>query len=75
MSEDNVVALDTPFHGEIPCDRLLRAAQDADLSRLLIVGTDSHGNLYFATSMPEPEMMVWLLECAKKKVMDVIDHD
>lgn len=67
---DNVVKLDTPYYGRIEPRVVLSKAIEADLEQVIVVGMDKDGMLYFAGSMSENERIIFLLEIAKKRVLD-----
>lgn len=55
---------------DIPTERILRKAQDAGLGTVVVVGWDEGGELYFASSVADGGDTLWLLEMAKKKLLE-----
>ena len=58
---------------DIPTERVLRKAQDEGLGTVIVVGWDEGGELYFASSAADGGDTLWLLEMAKKKLLEVGD--
>ena len=69
MSEDNVVE----FVGEtllpIPPNSMLDNAP-RDMTDLVIIGWNADGEMYLALSMPDMPEALWMLEVAKKAILD-----
>jgi hypothetical protein len=55
---------------DIPTERILRKAQDANLGTVVVVGWDEGGEFYFASSVADGGETLWLLEMAKKKLLE-----
>ena len=56
---------------DIPTERILRRAQEAGLSTAVVVGWAADGGFYFASSAADGGDVLWLLELAKKKLLEV----
>lgn len=56
---------------DIPADRVLQAALDANLQGVIISGWDDDGKLYVATSYASGGMALWLVEKFKLRLLDV----
>ena len=70
-----VINLDVVTTVDLPAEKVLVAAIAHDLKDVVVVGTREDGSLYFAgTSSDGPEVL-WLLERAKRKLMDIVDDD
>lgn len=69
MEKDNVVILPVETSLDICPNRILSAAIDK-LENALVIGRDHEGHLYFASSMADAPSVLFLLELAKKQVMD-----
>lgn len=67
----NVVDLNVPTTLDIPVDRVLRRADEAGLTTAVVMGWDADGQLYFASSVADGGDVLWLMECAKRALMDV----
>jgi len=68
---DNVTILPVVTTLDVPCERLLTAALESTLQKVLIVGVDADGHFYFASSMADGGDCLWWLEVAKKKLLDL----
>jgi hypothetical protein len=64
-----VVELNTEFYRELPPQRVLAAASDADLQAVLVIGLDQDDELYVASSTGDPMENLWLAERFKHKLM------
>jgi hypothetical protein len=71
MSADNVV----PFPGSttlpVPARQTLESAIDADLDEVLVIGWQGN-DLYFAGNTSDTREILWLLEKAKKWLLEQI---
>lgn len=69
MADSNVV----PFTGtttlDLPADRVLNAARDANLKGILILGYTQDNQEYFAGTYADGPTVIWLLERLKAKVL------
>jgi hypothetical protein len=70
-----VVELDVLTHLDLPVDRILKAALEKGLAEVVIIGFDDDGEFYFAASKADGGDVLWLLELAKKKLLEVGDND
>ena len=75
MSEEDgsVVILDMVTTHDIPAERVLRGALDADLEQVTIVGVGADGEEYFASSVADGGSVLWMIERAKLKLLQVVD--
>lgn len=71
MTDDNVVVLDVVTRLDIPVERILNQAVDDGLQDVVIIGWDDEGEFYFASSKADGGNILWLLEKAKKMLMEV----
>jgi hypothetical protein len=55
----------------LPTERLLQAAMDHKLGSVVIIGYDTDGEFYFASSEASGPSVLWDLEMAKKKLLEV----
>ena len=69
-----VVTLNMITSIDIPADRVIDAAKDAGLTKVVIVGYDADGQEYFASSVADGGSVLWLMERAKHKLMEIADH-
>lgn len=66
---DNVHYLDVVTRLDIPVERVLEQAKD-NLKDVVLVGWDKDGELYFASNKANGGEVLWLLEKAKKLLLD-----
>ena len=52
-----------------PPNDVLEKAKAWSLERVIVVGANEKGDLIIGGSFGEPEGILWLLECAKHKLM------
>lgn len=72
---DNVVLLGGVTSHDLPVNRILQAAHDADLETVLILGYKKDGSEYFAASTADGAENIWLMERAKHNMMKICDGD
>lgn len=60
---------------EIPCEKLLKKAIDSNLTTVLILGYNKDGSLYFASSHADGGDIMWLMEKAKKELLEITDNE
>jgi hypothetical protein len=65
----NVVVLGGITKLDIPPERILSAALEAELSEVVIMGRDQEGNEYFASSIADGADVIWLAERMKLKLI------
>ncbi len=65
-----IVELDVQTRLPVPSDKLLRKALEANVSNVVIIGYDPDGDLYFSASDAECGSILWLIEMAKKTLID-----
>lgn len=58
---------------ELPVERVINGAVEADLASVVILGVTKDGYEYFASSSPDGANVLWALERAKHKLMQIID--
>jgi hypothetical protein len=56
-------------------ERVLRGALEHGLERVMVVGVDAEGEEYFAASHPDGGTILWDMERAKHKLMQIADDD
>ena len=61
------------FHGitklDLPVDRVIDSAMDAGLRCVVVLGYDSDGKEYFASSIADGADVLWLLERLKLRLL------
>ena len=73
MSSDDekVVILDCMTRLPIPVKRVIKGAEKADLSSIIVIGWDSEDKLFLSSSEAKKSELLWLLEKAKQCLMDM----
>ena len=56
---------------DIPPEKILNSAIKAEITTAVVVGWDKNGELYFTSSVSDGGEVLWLLEIAKKALMDI----
>ena len=69
-----VVILDCETRLDIPADRVLDAAKEDNLSVVMVIGYDPDGGLVLRTTTTKAKELVWLMELAKKLILDQFDN-
>ena len=67
---DNVHYLEVVTRLDIPVERVLEQAKD-NLSDVVLIGWDKEGEFYFASNKADGGDVLWLLEKAKKVLLEV----
>ncbi len=70
-----VIALSTVTTATTPPETILSAALKAGLTEALVIGQKQDGTVYFAMSTAEAPSVNWLLDCAKRLLMDGMSED
>lgn len=70
--DDTIVEFTGITKLDIPPDRILSKAI-GNMSQCVIIGYDKEGELYFASSQADGGEVLWLLELAKKELLNVLD--
>lgn len=68
---DNVTVLDLITSHDLPVERVLDAAQAANLTNVTVVGYDANGDFYFASTIADGPNVLWDLEKAKHALMEI----
>ena len=61
----NVVELNCQTTLDLPAERVLMNALEADLDTAVVIGYDKQGDLYFASTTADGGNVVWLFEKGK----------
>ena len=75
MSDDNIVHLDCITSLDIPAERVARALLDRDLESLVAIGFTDDGEFYFASNIADAGTVIYFLEMAKKKLLQICDEE
>ena len=54
----------------IPADRVLPSALTENMTEVVLIGYDKDGKFYFAASEPDGPSVLWLLEQAKRSLLN-----
>ena len=73
MTNDNVIPLGNITSLDLPTDRVLDAAKGECSDGVVILGFDNEGQLYLASSIADGGRVIWLLEQAKRALLEVED--
>ncbi len=68
----NVVEFACVTTGHVPPEKILQGALAAQLTEAVVIGQRPDGSVYFAMSTAEAPSINWLLDCAKRLLMDGI---
>lgn len=68
---DNVVELPVVTTHDVSPTKILARASGAKLKRCVVVGVDTDGDLYFASSSGSGPEAMWLLERAKHDLLEI----
>lgn len=70
MKESNIIVLPVITKLDIPADRVLESAL-GNVDRVLIMGWDKEGEVYFASSFADGGDVLWIMELCKKKLLEI----
>jgi hypothetical protein len=70
MSDDNVIRPDFITKGPVPVQAILEQAQSAGLEDVVVIGWVDGVGCYLGTSSGHAPEIIFLLELAKKQVLD-----
>lgn len=73
MTDDNIVLFNGITKLDLPADRVLGAALRENLTGAVIVGYDKDGEFYFSSSIADGGDVLWLMELAKKRLLETCD--
>ncbi len=68
--DDKVVEFTGSTRLDLPVDTILSKVKKAKLDEIIVIGFDEEGDFYFASSKGDGGDMLWLLEKAKKMLLD-----
>lgn len=71
MKDENVITFDGVTAHSLPPERVLKGAVEHGMKMVLVIGWDEEGDFYFAGSDPSGPENLWVLEVAKKKLIEV----
>lgn len=57
-------------NGKVPVNDVLAGADRAKLTETVVIGWDKDGQFYFASSEADGGGVLWLLEMAKKRLLE-----
>ena len=56
---------------DIPVERILRRAQEADLESVVVIGFTADGDFWFSSTQADGGDVIWLLEKAKLELLQI----
>ena len=65
----DVVNLNAITVNDIPAERVLNGALEANLDSAIVLGYTEDGNLYFASSKADGGEIMWLMETVKIRML------
>lgn len=65
-----VVVLPVVTRLDVPAERILEGAVAAGLEKAVVIGWAAGGEFYFASSLADGGEVLWLLEMAKKRLLE-----
>lgn len=68
--DDKVVLFNGVTRLDIPVDRVLSSAKKERLDEVVVMGFDKDGGFYFSSSKADGGSVLWLLEIAKKALLE-----
>lgn len=68
----DVIELGCNTTADLPAEKVLDAAKAAALTEAVVVGMKADGTIYFAMTTSSAPDVNWLLDCAKKLLMDEV---
>lgn len=66
----NVHVMKLVSREDVPPQRVLTAALGSGLTDAVVIGWDADGEFYFASSVTDGPEVLWLLEFAKRRLLD-----
>lgn len=71
----DVVELNNITKLDLQPERVIRGALEKELTDVVIVGWDPDGEFYFSSSIAAGSETLWLLEIARKRLIEIGDGD
>jgi hypothetical protein len=69
MSDDNVIYLNEATTEDIPPERVVEGALDANLSVAIVIGRRPDGTIYFASSTGDVKEAHWLVSVVATNIV------
>lgn len=67
----DVVVLDMVTTLDIPPERIIQGAKEAKVKNVMVLGYDENDGFYFASSFSDGGDALWLMEKAKKLLLEI----
>jgi len=71
MADNSVVPLGNVTRLDLPTDRVLDACKGDCSDGVVVIGFDDEGEFCFASSIADGGTVNWLLDLAKKKLLEI----
>lgn len=69
----DIIDLNVVTKLDLPPEKVLNKALAAGLTEVVVIGLDPSGNFWFASSKADGGDVLWHLEIAKKRLLDLMD--
>jgi len=69
--DEKVVRLDCVTRLDIPVEAILEEAIKVDLEEVVVIGWEKDGEMYFSSSKADGGDVLWLMEKAKKMLLEM----
>lgn len=69
-----VIELNMVTKIDLPAERVLRKAIEANVQSCIVLGYDENGEEYFCSSIADGGTVVWLMERCKSKLLRIADN-
>ena len=70
----NVINLPCITRLNLPPERILEAAGNADLESVVVMGWAKDGEAYFASSLADGGNVMWLMELCKQRLLKIAEE-
>ena len=68
---NNIIPLGNITKLDLPTDRVLDGCKGDCTAGVVVLGFDDEGELYFTSSIADGGEVIWLLEMAKKHLLEI----
>lgn len=74
MTDNKIIPLGNVTRLDLPASRVLDEAKGHCSDGVVILGFDDDGDFYFASSIADGGAVLWLLELAKKRLLEIAEN-
>lgn len=68
-----IVELDLVTSLDIPVERILKKAEEAGLTSIIVIGYKENGEEYFKSSLADGGKILWIMERMKLRLLTIYD--